>query len=68
MIAGAVNALSDRLLRVFVPRASAKAEPCGQLITYPCFCLKPFGYWRNCCSISGTCYPCTFQTWPPCLF
>jgi hypothetical protein len=57
MMTRTINALSDRLLRIFVPRASAQAEPCGPLDLYLCNCTNVL-WFQWCCRYSGSCYPC----------
>ncbi len=59
-----MNALSDRLLRVFVPRATAQAEPCGPLDVYYCGCGGGYHWFQNCCRYSGACYPCRASRTP----
>ncbi|MFC4020186.1 hypothetical protein ACFOW4_19880 [Micromonospora sp. GCM10011542] len=54
----AVNTLGDRLLAAFAPKATAKAEPCGPLISKFCYCRNGIRYAKNCCTYSGSCYPC----------
>ncbi len=58
----AIAVMSDRVLGLLVPRVTAKADPCGVLVTKYCYCSvyagKPYTYYKQCCSISGSCYPC----------
>jgi hypothetical protein len=60
-----VNAVSDRLLGLLVPRVTAKAEPCGPLDTYYCGCGGNWTYEKLCCRYSGSCYPCK-RAYPGC--
>ncbi|MBY8872672.1 hypothetical protein K7640_12580 [Micromonospora sp. PLK6-60] len=53
-----LNALGDRLLGMVVPTVSAKAEPCGPLVSKFCYCRNGIRYAKNCCYYSGSCYPC----------
>ena len=55
-----VNAISDRLLGLVVPRVTAHADPCGAYFVY-CYCVVRQYYQRICCSVQGTCGGC-FQT------
>jgi hypothetical protein len=52
-----INAVSDRLLGLIVPRVTAHADPCGEYYE-PCGC-SPFWYRsRFCCRTTGACGPC----------
>ncbi|MGC4895994.1 hypothetical protein [Micromonospora sp. DT31] len=53
-----LNALGDRLLDMVAPTVSAKAEPCGPLVSKLCYCAGGKRYAKNCCMYSGSCYPC----------
>ncbi|MGC4895990.1 hypothetical protein [Micromonospora sp. DT31] len=53
-----LNALGDRLLGMVAPTVSAKAEPCGTLRTYTCYCNGRSRYTKQCCVNSGSCTVC----------
>jgi hypothetical protein len=48
-----VNAISDRLLGLVVPRVTAHAD-CGETWEY-CFCIDPWAYFKLCCRNTGAC-------------
>jgi hypothetical protein len=54
----AINAMSDRLLALVVPRAAAKAD-CGEYYQF-CFCDSRGYYRRLCCRTTGLCGNCRY--------
>ncbi|GAA0899242.1 hypothetical protein [Virgisporangium aurantiacum] len=52
-----IMALSDRLLGLVVPKATAQARSCSWVW---CYCSGIWGVYRNCCYSGGnyTCGPC----------
>jgi hypothetical protein len=53
-----VNAVSDRLLGLVVPRVTAHADPCGEYYRDCTYCSAGYRLVQFCCRTTGACGSC----------